>query len=86
MPPIRSISNNYNGYRFYWTVPFYWIGSKVGAVIRVRIRRSVVRIQVHVAIVPIRAEADGAHSVRIHEVGVNSTQKIPYVLFVHVPY
>ena len=45
--------------------------AKVGAVNRGRIRRSVVRSQVHGACVPMRAEADGAHSGRIHEGGGN---------------
>ena len=49
---------------------FGWIPN-VSAIIRIRIRRSVIPIEVHVAIVPIPTKANRTNNVRINEVGVN---------------
>ena len=57
--------------------PQDWMRPKVAAVIRVRVRRRVIRVQVHVAIVPIRTEANRAHNVGIDKVG--GASRIPYI-------
>lgn len=55
-------------------------GPRVAAIVRVRVRRSVIRVQVHIAVVPVRTEADSTNDVRVDEVGVDGAVKIPYMV------
>lgn len=55
-------------------------GPRVAAIVRVRVGRGVVRVQVHVAVVPVRTKADSTNNVRVDEVGVDGAVKIPYMV------